>query len=129
MRFLSAIALLLQLARPNGPPAESTHSAGPNGLSGWTLRDNFDGDELSTVLLIARQGKVVRRIQGNPIVWRWMFTADGKRVAYESGPLHYGLITCYLTDIQSGKEVANFDCSRNDSGIPNWVVRLESQAQ
>jgi len=58
-----------------------------------------------------------------------MFTTDGKRIAYESGPLHYGLISCYLMDIKSGKQLADFDCSRRDSGFPNWVEQLESQPQ
>jgi hypothetical protein len=75
-------------------------------------------------LVIARHGKVVRRIDGSPFVWR--FQADGRRVAYETGPLHFSMM-CVLADIQSGKELERVDCYRPPEHMPRWVEELERQ--
>jgi hypothetical protein len=39
------------------------------------------GEKYPFTLVIARNGKVVRRIDGDPSVWNWFFWADGKQVA------------------------------------------------
>ena len=76
-------------------------------------------------LVIARRGRIVRRIHGDGFVWDWKFTPDGKRVAYESGPMHF-VLTCHLMDIRSGKEIDSYDCFNNPPGTPDWVRQFES---
>ena len=72
------------MLRTKEKPTESEHVRGPNGLEGWTLERRFRiqvyGDEkFAFTLVIARGGRVVRRIDGDPIVWRWIFWEDGRR--------------------------------------------------
>jgi len=56
---------------------------------------------LSTfTLVLARNGHRLRRIEGEPIIWKWMFWADGRQVAYETGPLHFGM-SCVLADVKT----------------------------
>jgi hypothetical protein len=107
------------------------HHSGPHGLDSWALLGRFPSgleeyDEYPTTLIIARRGRIIRRIQGDPFVWTWMFTPDGRRVAYESGPLHFGL-QCVLVDIGSGRRIDDYDCYRQlPDDAPNWAKTLES---
>jgi hypothetical protein len=69
---------------------------------------------------------VIRKIDGDPFVWKWMFLANGRQVAYESGPLHFSL-TCILADIQTGRILKSYDCFRElPESAPEWVKRLEA---
>src|ERR1700743_2455410 len=90
---------------------ESAHRQGPHGLEGWTLKSSIPdrpGETYSFTLVLARRGQIVQRISGDPLVWRWMFWAAGRQVAYESGPLHFDL-ACVLADISTGHELARYD--------------------
>lgn len=106
----------------------SEHRAGPHGLEGWTLQGPLpDGpdDKYPFVLVIARNGKEFRRFEGSAFVWKWMFVADGRQVAYESGPLHFGM-SCILADIETGRELSTYDCYRElPPDAPDWVKALE----
>jgi len=107
----------------------SKHRAGPHGLEGWTLEGpipDHPNDKFPFVLVIARNGREIRRIHGNAFIWRWMFVADGRQIAYESGPLHSS-ITCILADIETGREVEVYDCYRElPKDAPDWVEALEA---
>lgn len=107
----------------------SVHRAGPRGLEGWTLDGPIpDGPEgnYPFTLVIARNGREIRRFDGSAFVWKWMFVADGKQVAYESGPLHFSM-TCILADIQTGRELATYDCWQElPADAPEWVQALEA---
>jgi len=132
------IAGLLSIALPaQSRPAKaskaaglkpSEHRAGPHGLEGWTLQGPIPNDpqgKYPFFLVIARNGREIRRFGGEAFVWKWMFAADGRQVAYEAGPLHFGL-ACILTDIKTGKEQARYDCYRDlPDDVPDWVSALE----
>jgi hypothetical protein len=111
-------------------PVESAHVAGPHGLEGWTLDSPLPGENNSDrypfTLVIARNGKVVRKIQGSAaFVWRWIFWDDGRQVAYETGPLHFGM-SCELYDLQTGKVLESVDCWQGiPDNSPAWLVALE----
>lgn len=118
-----------QDGRDEDKPVASEHRAGPNGLEGWTLswKINDDGpaDRYPGALVIARRGKLMRRIEGDPFVWKWMFVNGGKQVAYEVGPLHFSM-TCVLLDVKSGRRLGDYDCwSPVGRKAPRWVEALE----
>jgi hypothetical protein len=126
--MLLMVPLLASAVPTTGPPVESPDRDGPGSLSGWVLNyDVLDYGSLPTTLVIARRGKIVRRISGDPFVWRWMFAAGGKSVAFESGPLHSGM-ECVLVDISSGRTIAQYDCfQRLSDDAPAWVSTLETR--
>jgi hypothetical protein len=107
----------------------SEHKSGPNGLEGWTLSgpiDDQSDEKYPFTLILARNGQVIRRIDGDPFVWKWMFLEDGRRVAYESGPLHFSM-TCILAEVNTGRKLAAYDCFRElPSKAPAWVKTLEA---
>ena len=110
-------------------PTESEHVRGPNGLEGWTLNSTIPDrpdEKFPFTLVIARNGHIIRKVEGDPFVWNWIFWADGKQVAYESGPLHFGL-QCILTNVKTGNEIASFDCFHGiPDNAPDWLEALES---
>jgi hypothetical protein len=138
--FLIAILLCASATAQHQPKALETgkapdgltpseHRAGPHGLEGWTLKGPLpDGpeDKYPFVLVIARNGREIRRFNGSAFVWKWMFVADGRQVAYESGPLHFSA-TCILADIETGRELEAYDCwSELPPDAPDWVEALEA---
>lgn len=77
-------------------------------------------------LVLARNGRIVRRISDGPFIWRWIFIAGGKQVAYETGPLHFSM-TCVLLDNQTGKRLADYDCfGALPADAPDWLKQLEA---
>ena len=69
---------LLLFAQASDKPEESKHRTGPHGLEGWTLDspapDSGYGDErFAYTLVLARNGRVLQRIEGDPIIWSWTF--------------------------------------------------------
>lgn len=58
-------------------------------------------------------------------MWDWIFWADGKQVAYESGPKHFSL-DCVLFDLNKRREVARVDCFHDlPANAPAWAKALE----
>jgi hypothetical protein len=110
-------------------PTESPHRLGPNGLEGWTLNYTIadrPGEQYPEVLVLARRGRIIRRIQGSPFVWNWMFRAGGRQIAYETGPLHFGML-CTLADTATGRELASHDCFHElPTTAPEWEKALQS---
>lgn len=104
---------------------------GPNGLEGWQHFHTLEnGNEVSETLTIARNGKLVRTINGDPFVWRWLFQADGREVVYETGPLHFSM-ACVRVNVLSGKELERLDCfsypsNPPSSGCPHWLDALQN---
>ena len=124
--FLLAGAASAQASRAD-KPIESTHRAGPDGLEGWTESYPFaDGQRSPANLVISQRKHVIRRIQGDPFVWRWMFWENGKQVTYETGSLHFNM-ACRLVDIASGRQLANLDCYRElAEDAPAWEKALRN---
>lgn len=126
--LLLASTILLS-AQSADKPTESAPVSGPHGLMGWTLGhsvpDSGYGDEqFAFTLVLARNGKVLRHIEGDPIIWKWIFWADGKQVAYQTGPFHFSE-TCVLTDVATGQTLATLDCYHQlPAKVPDWVTAL-----
>ena len=114
---LSANAQTPRGAQPNSKPTESRHLRGPDGYEGWTLDYPVVGrsadERYPMTLVIARDGRVFRQIEGHPFIWKWMFWSDGQQVAYETGPLHF-YMSCVLIDTKTGHEIASFACEYQD---------------
>ena len=129
MRLRFALPLFTALMQAKGGSVASAHVAGPHGLVGWTFSDPVEGQgPLPMRLVITRNGKVLRRISGDPFLWKWIFEADGSQVAIESGPLH-GSMNCMLIDLRSGTETQRYDCFRQaPPDAPQWVKDLEGSA-
>lgn len=112
-------------------PSEFPHHPGPNGLEAWALHANYSGglaeyNQYPATLIIARRGRILRRIDGSPFLWSWIFLDGGKRVAYESGPLH-GAMSCVLENVTTGKQLAVFDCGvTKGKTVPSWVAAIQS---
>jgi hypothetical protein len=124
-----SLAIAAHLSAQN--PTESAHRRGPHGLEGWTLSRSLElrstGDVYPYALIVARDGKIIRRIDGSPFLWKWQFWAGGKQIAYETGPLHFGLL-CNLADLATGKERASVDCYHElPADAPVWAAALEAQ--
>lgn len=130
----SAVVLLLAVtiplfAQPAGKRTESKHVSGPHGLEGWTLdspvpESNYGDEPFSFTLVIARNGKVLHHIKGAPIIWNWMFWADGTQVAYETGPFHFGM-WCVLAEVKTGRTLDTIDCFHGPpEDAPDWVKAL-----
>lgn len=127
------ISLLLlaraALAQGSGAdkPIESAHQVAANGVEGWTESYPLaDGQSAPANLVIAQRRRVIRRIQGDPFVWRWIFWGNGKQVAYETGSVHFNM-ACRLVDIASGRQLASLDCYRElAENAPAWEKALRN---
>jgi hypothetical protein len=127
--LLVATASVAQGNHDSDQLTPSEHRRGPNGLEGWKLEGPIPdqpNEKFPFTLVIARNGKEIRRFDGSPFVWKWMFLDDGKRVAYEDGPLHSSL-ACVLADIETGKQLGIYDCfGELPADAPAWVKALEA---
>jgi hypothetical protein len=111
-------------------PRQTVHVRGPNGLEGWKLTSIIETLEnqgpLPTELVLARRGRIIRHVKDEAFIWNWMFLPDGRHVAYETGPLHFG-VDCVLLNIKNGRTVRALDCGNSHGGAtPGWVKSLES---
>ena len=106
----------------------SSHREGPHGLEAWTVSQPEERlasqGPLPTELLIARKGRVIRRLRGGPFFWNLIFLQDGQQLAYTHGPLHFAM-TCSLIQISTGRKIADHDCfSEQPDTAPLWVKQL-----
>ena len=127
---IAIVAISLPLvSQTTDKPIESEHRTGPHGLEGWTLEyllpdSNYRDEHFAFTLVLARNGHRLRRIAGDLIIWKWMFWADGQQVAYETGPLHFGM-ACVLADVKTGRKLEIFDCYHKlPPNVPAWVTAL-----
>ena len=117
------------ISQTKDKPTESEHRTGPHGLEGWTLEhpwpnSNYGDEPFAFTLVLARNGRRVRRMGGDPIIWKWMFWADGRQVAFETGPLHFGM-SCVLADVKTGRKLEILDCYHKlPANVPAWVTAL-----
>lgn len=93
----------------------------------YALPDSSYKDEcFAGELVIARKGRVIRRFNDGELIWQWMFWKDGEQVAFEEGPLHFGM-ACVLKDLKTGREIGNYDCYHElPKDAPDWVKALEA---
>jgi hypothetical protein len=133
--MLLAIALAAvvaaQASQPADKPTQSAHTPGPNGLEGWTLDlpvpgSGYGDERFSFTLVVARHGQIIRRISGNPIIWKWIFWADGRQVAYDTGSFHFSE-TCFLIRLSDGGTLDSYDCYNDlPPAKPDWVKSLDA---
>ena len=92
--MLAATALSLPVARSADRETASEHRKGPNRMDGLTLNSpipDHPGETFACKLVIAHNGRIVRRIDGDPLVWKWIYWDRGRPVAYEAGPMHFSM--------------------------------------
>jgi hypothetical protein len=127
-----ASVLVPQTSWPADKAAQSAHMFGPNGLEGWTLDSPVPGsgygdERFAFTLVVARHGRIIRKISGQPIIWNWIFWADGRDVAYETGPFHLS-DACILIRVSDGGVIDSYDCySDRPPTKPDWVKALEAR--
>ena len=129
MRILVAISLVALFSQTSGDGTESLHRRGPRGLEGWTISDPIPNEHaMPRTLVIARDGDLLDRIDGRPLIFTWMFQDDGAHVAYSTGPLRSEEL-CFLIDTATGKEVAHYDCFHDPVAptAPPWVKLLKQR--
>lgn len=131
---LVVVGLILgQPQKEEDGDVESAHIAGPGGLEGWTLNEPISNhgssqDSRPFILVIARHGKALRRIPGEPFLWQWIFWDNGRQIAYETGSLHFNL-QCNLFDLATGRKLDAIDCFHGvPDNAPAWAETLESRA-
>ena len=129
--FALAALVAAQGSQSADKPTPSAHRPGPDGLEGWTLDSPVPGsgygdERFAFTLVIARNGHIIRRISGEPIIWRWMFWANGREVAYETGPFHFSE-TCLLVRLSDGRKLDSYDCYHYlPPAKPDWVKALDA---
>ena len=132
-KVLGSIAIFavspLLVSQTKDKPTESEHRTGSHGLEGWTLEyrlpnSNYGDERFAFTLVLVRNRHRLRRIEGEPIIWKWMFWDDGRQVAYETGPLHFGM-SCVLADVKTGRKLEILDCYHKlPANVPTWVTAL-----
>ncbi|MBD8900023.1 hypothetical protein [Rhodanobacter sp. DHG33] len=90
---------------------------------------------LPTSLVLYRDGRLLRRFADGMAIWDWRFVRDGHAVAYrQRAPHGISTIVYVLRDVDSGKQLAEFDCYPRegapagqpapytyDGKVPDWV--------
>ena len=94
--------------------------------------------DIALELVVYADG-ALRRFNGtSQPIYRWHFTADGKRVAFAQGPLHFSCSTHYeLRDVRSKRLIDSADiaepCGQDlhpkPVAIPKWVTELNNGKQ
>ena len=82
-------------------------------------------EPIAGALVLFRSGRVVHRFPTEQTFWDWQFQAEGKRVAYSTGPTHGGAAECVLRDVQTGKVVAQWSIKRSIQP-PEWARTLRT---
>ena len=131
--ILAAVSPQDALIVARGQPTDSAHRQGPNGFEGWTVSYPVVGrspnEKYPMTLVIARDGHVLCRINGEPFVWKWIFWARGRDVAYEAAPFHFGL-DCVLAGSVTGRRLASYDCFHGiPDNAPGWLTILYGPRQ
>jgi hypothetical protein len=123
--------LTARASQPAGKPTQSAHTPCPHGLEGWTLdspvRGSGYGDErFAFTLVVARHGHIIRHISGHPIIWGWIFWANGRQVAFETGSFYFSE-TCFLVRLSDGRKLDRYDCYNDlPPAKPDWVKAWET---
>ena len=97
-------------------------------IKGWLVEFPWpDQDDVSQswrtvawTLVIAKHGKVVRRIQAPVTFWSWNFWNGGREVVIEEGHPH-GTPWFTRRDITSGRELESWEGDIEAGNAPAWV--------
>jgi hypothetical protein len=99
----------ITIRKERGQTGISEAHIAPDGTVGWLVEYNVDGVSypVSGTLIVWRAGKTIRRFPAGQSFNSWAFYAQGKQVAFHSGPLHGELKShCELHDAESGRMMA-----------------------
>ena len=78
--------------------------------------------QVPLMLVLFRNGVVLRRFPAEQPYYGWSFRANGRRVASCDGPPSGGATRCLLRDIETGKTVESWD--PKSAGRPPWAIGL-----
>lgn len=102
----------------------------PDGVTrGWLVEEpvpnatddpSQDWRRYSWRLVIARHGKVIRRVKSDQSFWSWNFWNRGREVVVQEGPLH-GQSSFRRIDLRSGKDLEEWNGDVDDPKVPAWV--------
>jgi hypothetical protein len=109
-------AVLLTAVEPGG---WKECSGDPHGLKACTWVYPLDGipEPEATKLAVYRHGRLLWSTEGKPFIWDFVFLNGGAKLAYATGPMHFGM-NCYLVSSGTGTRIDSFDCYHHDE--PNW---------
>ena len=100
----------------------------PDGTAGWLVEYQVEGVEsaVAATLTLWRGGRTIRRFPTQQSFWSWSFYAEGKQVAFHTGPLHGEPKShCELHDVASGRLIAQWDGDLGSPGNrPAWTSGL-----
>ena len=81
-------------------------------------------------VVILRRGKVLHSFAQGQMVWSWMFSRNGERLAVVFGPTHGAEVGDYrLYDVQTGKLISEAFGDEVTQSLkpdaPDWALRLQ----
>jgi hypothetical protein len=96
---------------------------------GWLVNYELPGVvsyPIALTLVVWRGGAVIRRFRTEHTIWSWAFAANGKQVAYHTGPLHGERASyCELRNVSDGRLVARWSGDLDDAAKrPEWTAEL-----
>lgn len=98
--------------QPGEADIAASQTADDGKTVGWLVEYNNPGTTyaIAGMLVIWRNGRVIRRFRADSALWSWSFFAGGSQVAYHDGPLHGETTShCELRDIASGRLLDQWD--------------------
>jgi hypothetical protein len=76
------------------------------------------------IIVVYRERKIVRRIEGQPLIWNWGFFGADNEIAVSIGPQHgENGVHFELHDLQNGRLLASWE-ERSKQEEPAWVSAL-----
>jgi hypothetical protein len=119
---------ILTIPKERGQVGISDAQIASDGAVGWLADYSVDGVSypIAGTLVVWRAGKPIRRFRTDQTFYSWAFYAQGKQVAYHTGPLHGEQKShCELRDVASGRKI-NVWAGDLDSGTsrPIWTEGL-----
>jgi len=103
---------------------------------GWTVNSENCCTSYSVPLglVIYKSGKIIRHIDGPPMVWNWMFVDKGKRVAVVWGTVHFAETIDYkLYDVKTGHTISEVYSDEKTlllrANAPKWAKQLEQNGK
>jgi hypothetical protein len=115
--------------QPGQVGIEDAWTAEDGRTAGWLVM--YDVPPISYpiagTLVVWRGGRIIRRFRTEQVFWSWAFVADGKQVAYHTGPLHGERTShCELRNVSDGRLVAQWSGDLDDSAKrPEWTAGLD----
>jgi hypothetical protein len=98
--------------------------------AGWLVLKPADccvSYPIPQIVVVYRERKIVRRIEGQPLIWNWQFFGADNEVALSIGPQHgENGVHFELHDLQGGRLVTTWD-EHSKQEEPAWVSGLENR--